>query len=555
MPTYRITAPDGATYEVSGEGSEQEALAAVQAQIGQAAPRSFLQNALLGYGAAGSDLITGLQQVPHRAAANLPEWRILAPFRETSARRLAELETEVASERELRQPLMDTAGGKVGYVTGAVANTAPAFMAAGPTIPGAMAAGALTGLAQPTAEGESAMGNAATSMAFAGGGQAIGQGIGALRSASRAKAASSAAQNAVRDAQISDAVRAGYRLPPAATNPTTANNLLQGLSGKGATAQRAAQLNQPVTDQLARRALGLPDDAPLTEQVIRQKMTAWHNAGYKPVRTAGQINADPEFAQFRQSLAAPRQAMAGDFPASSQMPSAVQDLLDDAARPSWDANNIVEKIRQLRFDSTENFKALGNPAAIDLARTQRSMATAFEDLVERNLQRQGKPGLVAQFRASRQKIAQANDVLDSLLPSGRIDARVLGNKALAGDPLSGPLKTIGQTEALFRRNTLMTNPLAVADSAPAFSPLDAATAFLGATGLATSGHPGWLAAALPAARVGARGLLLSSPYQAAFAAPKYGPSTLQGLAGLLEKPLLRGLLPAAAAGIGLQATQ
>src|SRR5687767_15052527 len=38
MPTYVITAPDGTKYKVTGPGTEQDALAQVQAQHGQAAP-------------------------------------------------------------------------------------------------------------------------------------------------------------------------------------------------------------------------------------------------------------------------------------------------------------------------------------------------------------------------------------------------------------------------------------------------------------------------------------------------------------------------------------
>lgn len=37
MPTYRITAPDGSEYEVTGDGTEQEALAQVQSQLAQPA--------------------------------------------------------------------------------------------------------------------------------------------------------------------------------------------------------------------------------------------------------------------------------------------------------------------------------------------------------------------------------------------------------------------------------------------------------------------------------------------------------------------------------------
>ena len=47
MPTYRITAPDGTAYNVTGEGTEQEALANLQAQLGakpkQEAPSGILR--------------------------------------------------------------------------------------------------------------------------------------------------------------------------------------------------------------------------------------------------------------------------------------------------------------------------------------------------------------------------------------------------------------------------------------------------------------------------------------------------------------------------------
>jgi hypothetical protein len=57
---------------------------------------------------------------------------------------------------------------------------------------------------------------------------------------------------------------AGYVIPPTQVKPSLFNRLLEGTAGKLTTAQNASFANQEVTNNLAKKALGMANDTPLT---------------------------------------------------------------------------------------------------------------------------------------------------------------------------------------------------------------------------------------------------------------------------------------------------
>ena len=518
----------------------------------------YFGNALTAAGKFPVDMWTGAQQRANEAAAQVPG-EFFAPLRETAGRRAQEIEAQTTADRDINQALLNRPGGTLGYFAGMVPSIAATSMIPGAnTLPGAGVLGTVLGGLQPTGEGESAGRNALTSgvlsMLGQGGANLLAKLGRSWGQSAQQQAASQASQNAVRDQVAQAARQEGLALPAAVTNPgSRVAGVVEGIAGKNTTAARMASLNQQQIDRMAREVLGAPADAPLTESLIQQTIQREYAKGYAPIKGAGQINADPEFAMARQAIEKPYREMQASFPSSSDMPGALQNLLDDLALPKWDAKSIVEKVRSLRFDAKSNFKALGDPDRIRLAQAQRQAATELENLIERNLQRQGKTGLVDQFRASRQKMAQAFDLDEALLPSGNVNAEVLGKKALAGEPLTGKLKTIGDAWALHRKGSMAINPMSLGQSQPLVTPLDwaAMTSAMGtgALGTALSSNPAvMLPALLPLARPALRALTTTRPYQSAIGTPSYGPGLLPRSAQTL---LDNEVVPALLKGAGL----
>lgn len=161
----------------------------------------------------------------------------------------------------------------VGALAGNVAMLAPTAMIPGAnTVAGAGVIGAASGLVQPTQGDESRLQNTLVGGALGAGGQYLGNKAGeALQTALQKRIAEKAAEqsrNAVRDATLKAGQDAGYTLPRSAVEPSFLSNRLESLGGKAAIGQEAASRNQEVTNKLARAAVGLPDDAPLTSVTL-----------------------------------------------------------------------------------------------------------------------------------------------------------------------------------------------------------------------------------------------------------------------------------------------
>jgi hypothetical protein len=326
------------------------------------------------------------------------------------------------------------------------------------------------------------------------------------------------AQNAVRDQTVRDALQAGYRLPPSSANPNTGvvGNLIEGLSGKVKTIQRAAQQNQEVTNTLARRALGLPQDAPLTEETFRTLRNDAFQMGYEPIRRAGRITADQQFNAEIAAMTAPINRLSQDFPGAARtLQNSIEEIVDDLGRGAWDADNMIFAIREYRNAASPLLRSQ-NPADVARGHASRQAATMLEDLIERNLQARGQTGMIDQFRTARQIMARSHDVENAVNPgSGNVRARTLGNRLDQGRPLTGELETIARTERAFGGNQMSGHPLQEqTTSATPWSLLD----LLFGAGVSNVDPR---VAGLALGRPLARELILSQPYQRMFANPSY----------------------------------
>jgi hypothetical protein len=427
----------------------------------------------------------------------------------------------ITESRQLDAPLMATTAGTAGNIAGNVAATVPAaFIPGANTVAGAGAIGAGVGLLQPAESGTERLTNTAFGGAAGSAGQAIGGRVAqyAQRKLSEraATAASNQAQNSVRDDLLKQARQAGYVTPPATTNPTATNRVIEGVSGKAQTQQSAAVKNQTVTNRLVRDELGLAKDSPITKAALNGVRS---KAGqvYKAINKSGRIAVDDDYLDDLSKLSASIDSVSKDFPDANvgsreQIDKLVNSLLVD----DFEAPSAMAYIKELRQDASSNlsFAASADPAKRALGHAQRDAAGALEDMVIRHLQNNGQDALANSFDQARTLIAKTYSVEAALNEgTGNVVATQLASQLKRGKPLTGNLGLIARFGQSF--------PKAAAEvrDSPGVSALDV---FAGAAaGLGVD--PSLIA--LPLARVGTRGALLSDAGQM-LATPNYNPNLL-----------------------------
>lgn len=433
---------------------------------------------------------------------------------------------EIRAKAERDKPLRDTAAGTIGSVGGQIAAFAPmSFIPGANTAAGATLIGGAAGLAAPVAEGNVVAGkakNAAIGAAVSRGGFEAGKFIGGRVADNVAKRNLEGLQNSGRDAVLKRGQQLGYVVEPTLANPTYMNRALEGTAGKLTTAQQVGGINQSVTNSIARRAIGVPDDVPLDTSVlngVRNKASQAYEAIRKLPHKASKTGApmrvatDGAFRSELKRIVDPFRKLAKDVP--EEAGKEVEDLVRQYSTGSFDPGNVVTLIQRRRADAATLFKSADDPVKRDLARAHRALAEALEDLLERHVGRAGYPEMVQELRASRELIAKTYSIEAALNPgSGNVVARKLANQLGKGRPLSGELLDAARFASAFPKSTQE-----ITSSMPGISPLDVAVGTI-ATG--ASGNPAGFG--MMVARPAARALITSRPYQNRMVIPNYGPT-------------------------------
>lgn len=569
MPTYRITAPDGKSFDVSGSGTAEEALAHVQATYAAtpkaaAAPSDPSEGGgtlsigpldtgihtsqgvdrfLSGAGKAFVDLGRGARQLYAGAAdAISPKPQTLSGLVAGAPSRTDALNAEVADSRALDAPLMKTGAAKAGSVVGGIAASIPALAIPGAnTVVGAGLIGGAYGALQPVTSAKERLTNTVVGGVTGSAAQYAGQKItqyAASRLASRAaNAANEAEQNVVRDATLSEARQAGYVVPPSQTNPSAVNRVLETVSGKAATEQAAMARNQVVTNRLARKALELPDNAPITRAALNAIRSKSGDV-YKAVKAAGEIVTDSNYLDDLSNITSSIEEVAKDFPdANVGANEEISKLVDGLLRDKFNSSSAVEYVKELRKSSSGLLSGANSadPAKRALGAAQREAAAAIEEQVMRHLESSGKGALASQFDKARRMIAKTYSVESALNEStGNVLASQLGTQLKRGKPLDSALETAAKFARAFPES---------AREAKRSVGISAVDAMIAGGGTAM-GAPQMIA--LPVARYAARGSILSAPYQNAMAAPSYAPgATGNALLELMRTGGNRLAIPAA----------
>jgi hypothetical protein len=300
---------------------------------------------------------------------------------------------------------------------------------------------------------------------------------------------------------------AGYVVPPTQVKPSLFNRLLEGTAGKLTTAQNASYANQEVTNKLAKKALGMSNDTPLTFENLDNIID---KAGqqYTKLRLSGRVVPDQNYTNALDDIVKDARLAEKDFPKSALRPEV--DLIESLKSKSFDANSAVSQIMTLRKDA-DNFYKNNNSI---MGNANKQAANAIEDAIEAHLAKTGQKDVLQNFRDARQLMAKTYTVKEALNPaSGTIDAAKLAAQLRKERPLTGELEQIAKFSSAFPKATQTTERMG---SLPQMSPLDVipATAAGGIsyfTGHETEAGP--LGIAALALRPAFRAAALSKPVQ------------------------------------------
>jgi hypothetical protein len=244
-----------------------------------------------------------------------------------------------------------------------------------------------------------------------------------------------------------ESMEAGYVIPPSMIEPSLRNRILESTSGKHATAQIAATKNQQVTDDLVRRALKLPPDSPLTQEVMKKVRQDAATAGYSPLKATGTVTADQIYIDALDTIGKTVKSATAAFPKlgptnmHGQPIDEIGSLVSALKQPKFDAGGAVDTIAVLR-DNADSAFVSGNKA---LGRANKAAATALEDALDRHLQQIGATDLLPAYRDARSLIAKTHTVEKGLREgAGTVDARALARELQKGKPLSGDLRSIAK---------------------------------------------------------------------------------------------------------------
>ena len=406
-----------------------------------------------------------------------------------------------------------------------VATLAPTMLIPGAnTVAGAGIVGGATGALQPV-EGEQSLSNIAKNKAFSSalgaasgvGGQVIGNKAGAYLSSrvskQEADAAAEALRNAPKDATLSSALEAGYSVPRSLYNPTFISNRLESLGGKAAIKQQASANNQGVTDSLARKALGLAEDTPLTAENMQAIRKSAYQSGYAPLEKLGSVNTDKQYQTALDALVSARKSAANSFPGAVK--DEITPTIDALRVGKFDAGEALKMTQILRDEANAAYRAGDN----GLGTAKKGAAKAIEDQIERGLSASGQSGadLLKGFRDARTLMAKAHTVEDAIVEgAGIVNPGKLAARVQAGKPMTGELEIAGK----FANTFPQVNQVGTRNPAAGVSKSEALAGALlgGGTAMATGNPIGLAAAALPLISHPARSIALSRALQKA---PEY----------------------------------
>lgn len=300
------------------------------------------------------------------------------------------------------------------------------------------------------------------------------------------------AQDTLKQAQA-----AGYVVEPSKVR--TPSSKLESVAGKASIAQEAVERNQTVTDQMAAKSLGLPENTPLSPSLL------------------------------------------GELKKRVIEPYKQVDLLHQQAResgtleyfPRYHSASLMDELTAARQEASALWKSYGRNHDIGVMKAAKAADGAVDSIeadIERVAEASGQPELLTQLKGARMLYARIMDVESAMnVGTGHVSAPILGRMLDKGKPLGDQLAVVGKFANAFPR---------VAREAEGVPPssvsgTDAASAaVLSMGGAAAAGHPaGAVAGGAPLLRGPARNTVLSPGYQKDLLTPPKPPTPAGVTAG------------------------
>lgn len=247
-----------------------------------------------------------------------------------------------------------------------------------------------------------------------------------------------------RQQTIRDAQKAGYVVTPSQADGGMVGTALEAVGGKSKLLNSAQVRNQAVTDQLARKAAGLPDDTPLNHQTLSSAMESTYNQGYKPIEDLGRITTGGVYRKSLDKVLEDFQGASRSFPGAAD--NEVADLVKGYRVNGFDSKDAIGAIRNLRKNATTAY----TQGKTNLAQAHRAIANSLEDNIELNLKDSKHPDastMLDNYRSARTQLSKQQVVSDALQEgSGSVNALKIAakNERTKGNLLTDELSTIGR---------------------------------------------------------------------------------------------------------------
>lgn len=235
-------------------------------------------------------------------------------------------------------------------------------------------------------------------------------------------------------------------IDPSLVNPTVKNKILSSAAGRELptvlSRRNEARWSQPLKEEL-----GMDLDAPITKQAIEQVRTT-AAAPNKRIAEMGAMTGDAETLASIRALRQER--LIGGKAAAHENMSLIDEAVTDL-ESGMPASRVLDNISTLRREARNiyNKSDAGRPE-LSVAETNIGIANALEDMVEKNLAKQGDTQLLNDYRQGRRQMAKSYVLEDATdLNTGMVDPNKLAKLTSADNALSGAFADVGNIAGNF----------------------------------------------------------------------------------------------------------
>jgi hypothetical protein len=264
----------------------------------------------------------------------------------------------------------------------------------------------------------------------------------------------------------------GYMAPPGSIDPLSGRFVIaERIAGKTLLEQMMSVRNQETTNRLARRAVGVGEDTPLTSDAMTAVRQTAARQGYDPIRRIGNVTTDNQFVNDLANIEQAFTGQAASFPAA--VPNTVQQLVNTHLVGQFDSGDAIRRIQDLRNDASASFRR-NEP---DIGRAQRAVANALEDQIERGITASGLPNatqMLDDFRAARQRMAISHSIENAIREgTNNVSATKLASDLQRGRYMTGDLQNIAEFASRFPRVSQLPSQIGTPSSGTVLGPVSA----------------------------------------------------------------------------------